>query len=369
MPVVRLTDIALRALKPSEERITYWDQTLPAFGVRIGRRAKVFIVMHGKGRKRIVLGRYPRMTLQAARKKAQALIYGPDLEQQQDGPPAAQAVEQFIDIHHAQSRPGTRKEQQRLLTNHFISKYGRVPLNRITRPQLLEITDSLKKLPSEQIHVHRSLKTFFKWAAQRQLIAASPIADLPPPAKQQDRDRLLTDAELAKIYNAAADLGYPFGFIVLIAIHTGLRRSEVGSLKWSYITPELITIPKELTKNGREHMLPNLISDNLKLIPKTSDYLFPTSTGRPFCAWGKNKIRLDELCGVNNFVLHDLRRYLSSTMRRLHVPIDVTEAILNHISGSRSRVQRIYDRHDRLPEMREALQLYEKHLSALISAP
>ena len=44
-------------------------------------------------------------------------------------------------------------------------------------------------------------------------------------------------------------------------------------------------------------------------------------------------------------------------MRRLGVPIDVTETILNHVSGSRSQIQRIYDRHDRLPEMRDALQL------------
>ena len=55
-------------------------------------------------------------------------------------------------------------------------------------------------------------------------------------------------------------------------------------------------------------------------------------------------------------------------MRRLSVPIDVTETILNHVSGSRSQIQRIYDRHDRLPEMRQAMQLYEKHLAALISS-
>ena len=62
MPVVRLTDIAVRAFKPGEERVTYWDETLPAFGVRVGRRAKVFILMHGKSRKRIVIGRYPAMS-------------------------------------------------------------------------------------------------------------------------------------------------------------------------------------------------------------------------------------------------------------------------------------------------------------------
>jgi hypothetical protein len=48
----------------------------------------------------------------------------------------------------------------------------------------------------------------------------------------------------------------------------------------------------------------------------------------------------------------------------LRVPIDVTEAILNHVSGSRSPIQRVYDR---LPEMREALTFYEKHLSAIVA--
>jgi integrase len=164
------------------------------------------------------------------------------------------------------------------------------------------------------LDVLRALKTFLKWAVRRQLIPASPIANLPIPSKTFERDRLLSDDEVVRIYNAAAEL------------------------------------------------------DNFALVPRRSDYLFPTATGRPFCAWGKNKIKLDKLCGVDNFVLHDLRRYLSSTMRRLHVPIDVTETILNHVTGSRSHIQRIYDRHDRLPEMRAALELYEKHLAAIISS-
>ena len=69
-----------------------------------------------------------------------------------------------------------------------------------------------------------------------------------------------------------------------------------------------------------------------------------------------------------NFVVHDFRRYLSTTMAKLRVPIDVTEAILNHVSGSRSPIQRVYDRYDRLPEMREALLLYERHLASIIGS-
>jgi len=364
MPRIKLTDLSVRSLSLSDKRTTYWDEALPAFGIRVGANRKTFLIVN-RGR-RIKIGTYPHMSLQDARMLAKRHLIAP--HPLQDAPPAFEAVEDYLRTHHARSKPRTAAEQERLLTKHFLSKHRNTLLNRISTANLLSITDSLADKPSEQLHIHRALKTFFNWALQRRIIQISPLANLPNPAKQQDRDRLLSDDELHKIYNAAVTLGYPFGFIVLIAIHTALRRSEVGSLKWSFITPDLITIPKELTKNGREHAIPNLISDNLALIPKTSEYLFPTTSGLPFCSWGKNKIKLDKLCGVENFVLHDFRRYLSSTMRKLHVPIDVTEAILNHISGSRSRVQRIYDRHDRLPEMRAALELYEQRLAALISS-
>ena len=49
------------------------------------------------------------------------------------------------------------------------------------------------------------------------------------------------------------------------------------------------------------------------------------------------------------------------------VSIDVTDAIQNHVSGSRSTIQRVYDRHDRLPETREALTLNENHLASVIA--
>ena len=42
---LRLTDISVRALKPAAAQTTFWDDTLPAFGIRVGRRSKAFIVI------------------------------------------------------------------------------------------------------------------------------------------------------------------------------------------------------------------------------------------------------------------------------------------------------------------------------------
>ena len=341
MPIVSLTDIVVSSAKPiAGKQVSLWDKSTKGFGLRVNPQGtKTWQAMIGENRQRVTIGHYPKMSLKEARKLALAVIGNgePLPKKSTELTPylASAAVEKFIELHHANSRPSWRYEQERLLKRHMLSKHADRPLDKFTIAHILAITDGLARFPSEQMHTHKALKTFFKWAVQRQLITNSPVDNLPTPGRVNDRDRLLTDDELVKIYAAAADLAYPFGFIVLTCIHTGLRRGEVGALRWSWITPELITIPKEITKNAREHNLPNLIGENLKLIPRVtetviengkqvtrqSDLLFPTANGNPFCAWGKNKRRLDALCGVEDFVLHDFRRYVSSTMRRLGRPM------------------------------------------------
>ena len=76
MPHVRLTDISLSKLPQSKERVTYWDESLPAFGVRVGARRKTFIVILNGGR-RIKLGNYPVTSLKDARREAYRRLSDP----------------------------------------------------------------------------------------------------------------------------------------------------------------------------------------------------------------------------------------------------------------------------------------------------
>jgi hypothetical protein len=59
-------------------------------------------------------------------------------------------------------------------------------------------------------------------------------------------------------------------------------------------------------------------------------------------------------------LLHDLRR----TLQRLGVRLEVTEAVLNHLSGSRAGVVGIYQRHDWAEEKRAAFDAWSAHLLA-----
>lgn len=364
-----LTDLGIRTLPlPAKGVKRYWDKDGLCLQVSQG-GAKTFYFVHGHDRQFVKLGRYPRdLSLAQAREKVKTIHARRTLGIEEDISlvTVREAIDRFVTTHcDVKNKPRTASDNR-----YFLSHLGPLSKRRMTSVgthELLNVIDGASSSLSMRRHIFVAARTFFRWALGQRIIKASPLQDIPAPGLPTSRDRVLSDAELALIYRAAVKLGYPFGFICQIAIHTAMRRGEVGGLKWSYITPETITLPPALTKNSREHVLPNLINEHLAMIPKSTEFLFPSSVGTPYSAWSDGKEALDALCGVEDFVIHDFRRYFSTTMAKLRVPIDVTEAILNHVSGSRSPIQRIYDRYNRIVEMREALHLYAKHLALVIS--
>ncbi|MEZ0305893.1 MAG: integrase arm-type DNA-binding domain-containing protein, partial [Hyphomicrobiaceae bacterium] len=283
-----LTDLTIPRLPPGY----HWDATLSAFGIRVGKTSRTFVYV--RSGKRTTLGRYPEISLKAARKKAAAIFAGLTGEVSPEISTITEdAVQIYLSAH--QGRKRTVSEYERVLISYLVRALGRTPLQDIKTSQITAITNRLADTPAEQNHVHRIHSAFFSWAYRRRIISHNPMRDLPLPSRPRIRTRVLTDHELSSIYRAAQDIGCPFGFIVLICIHTGMRRTEAASLKWSYITHDTICLPPEVTKNNTPLTIPNLINENLALIPRRGELLFPSSVGRLFNSWGKAKERLDLL--------------------------------------------------------------------------
>jgi hypothetical protein len=53
-------------------------------------------------------------------------------------------------------------------------------------------------------------------------------------------------------------------------------------------------------------------------------------------------------------------------LQRLGVRLEVTEAVLNHISGSRGGIAGVYQRHDWAAEKRAALESWAAHVLAVV---
>jgi phosphoserine phosphatase len=64
--------------------------------------------------------------------------------------------------------------------------------------------------------------------------------------------------------------------------------------------------------------------------------------------------------------MHDLRRTGATGLQRLGIRLEVTEAVLNHVSGSRGGIVGVYQRHHFTDEKRQALERWAAELAELI---
>ena len=343
MPHLRLTDLAISKLQHSNTQITYWDTALPiGFGVRVGARRKTFILVDTEGR-RLKLGVYPHCSLADARRLALEARHSPQAALR--ATQTKDCISEYLK-HHQGTPAWVRKIEHQL--NRHLAPHLETPIDRITTQHILTITDSLADRPSQRLHVHRNLVSFFKWLTSRRAISASPVTGLRAPVKERTRSHVLSYADLKAIWSATDQLG-DFGLVVKLCILTGQRRGEIAQIQPSWITPGLLTIPASATKNGREHAIP--------LTPLMQSLVDQA----PFriSSWSRSKAELDGL-SLPGWKLHDARRTLCTHCAELGVTSDIIERICNRVTGT--PVSRIYNRHEYLPSIRTALAQYQNEL-------
>ena len=367
---IRLTDIAIKKLSlPSKGQITYWDETTPGFGLRCSTKSKSFVIMFGEKRRLKTLGRYPRLSLAAARAQAKRFFVEfeeGNLSQFQIAVPFQEAKERFLADCQGRNKPRTVADYRRLLNKHF---NFRTDIREVSRAQIMKIISNLSSTPSEQSHAYVAIRTLMNWCVRHGLLDYSVV----PSIKQNSskRDRVLSEDELKQILNRAKETTFPFGPIVLLLIFTGQRRSEIGQLRRSWIEGEQVTFPQGFAKNKREHCFPlcSLAQAVIADLPETGDLLFPAATDfeKPFSTWAWHKKRFDEgLQNVEPYTLHDLRRTFATLHAQIGTPIHITEKLLNHVSGTFSGVAAIYNRHSYFNEKQEAMKLFDKFLAQLM---
>ncbi len=380
----KLTTKFIENLKHNpSKRLEYRDELMPGLVLRVSKSGtKTFCLfkrISGKAQ-RVTIGRFGALTLSEARERVRTVLY--EIEtgkfQERTGievqsiPTLRDVIPDYIEKHaKAQNRDWKRKEA---LLAKFADLHPK-RIDQIKRADVVRECDKIyKTAPVSANRALSHLKHLMNWCVDRGMIEASPIVGLKPPTKERPRERVLTDVELGALWIACDAEGYPFGDCMKLLILSGQRRAEVAEMRWSELDLEkrLWTLPSQRAKNGRQHTVPitNAMLDVLCRVPRFlgSDYVFTTTGKSPVSGFGRLKDRLDKALPENTepWIIHDLRRTMSTNLAMLGVPQPVTEALLNHKTGVVSGVAAIYNVYSYADEKRQALDAWSRYLTSLV---
>ncbi len=413
---MKLTDRTIKALKPTTERYEVWEDGRTGLGVRIspaGRKSWIYMYRFDGKPRRMTLGTYPAVGLASAHvKHAQAK----ETRENGSDPGAlhvekrraernAETVQNLADEYlekWARPRKRSAHDDERMLNKDVIPVWGKRKAKSITRRDVILLLDGIVERGSP-IHANRTLaviRKMFNFAISRDIVDATPVAMVRAPAKENQRDRILSAEEIKTFWNSLADAPMTPAIrpALKLELVTAQRKGElVGAALSEFDFDERIwTIPAKRAKNGIAHRVPlaplalELIEEaraiameaerkRAERLPGTEtrepEWLFPSPRGdepikpqavnvalRSALKPGKESeapaIRLDDVTP------HDLRRTAASGMASLGIARLVIAKILNHVETG---VTAIYDRHSYAAEKRHALEAWAANLERILS--
>jgi len=388
---------------PGARDVQAFDDELPGFGIRKFAKghASYFVKFNvGPQQRRKTLGKVVRGNLKAMRLEASVILAKARLGVDTVAVARAAAVKTTVTLGtlvplylaaRAAGDDGFRKLRDKSLLE--VTRYlagtkqtpaawkplHGFPIDGIGHGDVQSVVDDLARSRGKVVadSARAALSSFFAWTIAKRYANTNPAMNIRAWARGGARERVLTEAELVRIWKACLDDDY--GRIVRLLILCGQRRAEIGDLAWSEIdlNKRQIELPGLRTKNNHPHIIP-LCEEALAIletVPRSEgrDLLFG-SGARGFSAWSDAKADLDlRITAVGHgkqlpaWVLHDLRRsFVTHVSERGLAQPHVVEAIVNHVSGHKGGVAGVYNRAAYATEKRQSLELWGAHVSALV---
>ncbi|MFO7602557.1 MAG: tyrosine-type recombinase/integrase [Gammaproteobacteria bacterium] len=408
---MRFTDQQIKKLTPRVKRFEISEDNGNGLWIRVspsGKKTWVYIYRYQKKLRRLTLGTYPELSISKARQShaaARSLLKdkGVDpgarkqrlLEAERNADSVSALVEKYIEGH-AKKHKRSWREDQRILHKEVIPRWGELKAKDVRRRDIIDLLDDIAngidtgkvKRPPAPIAANRTLeiiRKMFNYAIERAIIEATPCTMVRAPGKEAQRDRILTQEEIALFWKniEQANATSPIKIALKFQLVTAQRRGEITLAKWRDFDLESKwwTIPKEDSKNSLSHRVPlsdlamNLIGE-LKQLSIDSDFLFPS----PIKITGESEenrctqpikpgaltraiTRNRDIFGISHFTSHDLRRTAASHMTSIGISRLVVGKLLNH---AESGVTAVYDRHSYDAEKQKAMDMWCAKLKSIL---
>jgi integrase len=377
-----LTDARIRNLKPRGRRFLVTDgrglglEVMPSGALSWRYRYRL-----NNQLEKVVLGRYPDLSLKAAREirdeMASMVARGksPAREKQLARVflNTEVTVREFGDRYYADqvlTRVKDPRNVRRYLEAEIYPAFGTKLLKAVTSADVERLVyrkrDNGRHAAAAALR--NVLKRLFDYASQRGLVTSNPASPIATRfiTTSRPRTRALTPQEiriyLQTLYGSNIRRQFKLGLHLILL--TLARKSELLLAKWQdvHLKAGEWHVPTENSKTGKPHIVYlsrqaiDLFTE-LKALSGDSEFVLPgrSSLKRPFAHNALNKALAGVSFSIPPFTIHDLRRTGSTLLHEKGFSSDVVEKALNHSIGG---IRGVYNRAEYSEDRRKMLQFW-----------
>jgi len=413
---VVFTDKMIRALKPGATEIRKSEGN--GFTIMVkpsGVKSWAYLYAFQGKRRCLTLGQYPDVSLEAARFKfedARRLVKnGTDpadlVAEEKAAAKKADTVADLFDDYlerHAKKnkRESSWKEDERLYRVNIAPHWGKRKIGTITRRDCIALLDKYADRPALCNNVLKLARKMFNFAMEKDLLDLSPFAAVKAPVKVETRDRVLSESEIAKLWNTElpkAAMSDEVKRIIRLLLITGQRVGEVCGITTGEVEGNWWNLPAARSKNKRAHRV-YLTKTALELLGRpVNGFFFPSPVTRqdpdgktlythidenavayairknlkdyqPRRAIKGAKVSMVQVpearkMELAHFTPHDLRRTANTLLAACKVPKEYRERVLNH---ALEKLDGTYNLHDYDEEKQQALEALERRLLEIVGS-
>ena len=358
MPSIKMNSLWLeRLINTKSGRIEYLDQVQSGLGLRVGKAKMLWFVFYrvegDRKLRRYTLGKYPTMSLKKARRKAREKITeagkgrDPGEEKQilKEAPTFGELADEYLEKHGSKKR--SYYEDNRITEKDLKPAWKSRKAHDIKRRDVIRLLDKIvdRGAPIQANRTLALIRKIYNWGISRDLVDFNPCTQVKAPAKENQRDRVLTEDEIRAMWKAFETEGMSVEPMFKLRLITAQRGGEIETMRWQDIDlgSRWWTIPAEYSKNNLSHRVPlsdmameillelkkrteealEGYAEDPKKFQKIKTWVFPSPVHKcdHIASVQKAAQSVNEHSGVEaDFKLHDLRRTAASMMTSMGIP-------------------------------------------------
>jgi integrase len=378
----KLTEKFVRKVRPEATAFAVWDTHLRGLALRVQptnqKSWKAVYSLHGKARW-LHIGCASAIGLTDARRIAAGIMLkvaegGDPLAERQaqrDSDTFAVLIDRYAE--HAKRKNRSWDQGDGLLRRHLLPRWGNLKVKAITRRDVRSAFAAISS-PTVANQTLKAASAFFNWATTEEIVAVNPVKGIEHHATQS-RERILSDIEIPRFWQAFDDAGLVRGSALKVLLLCGQRPGEVTHMRKEHVADGWWTMPGKPdaklgwpgTKNAMTHRvwLPEMVQIMIAELTDeaTTGFVFVGERGKPVFNLDGAMRSICNTLGVEDKVTpHDLRRTHGSTITKLGFARDAMNRIQNHREGG---IADVYDRHQYAKENKRVMEAVAHHIMAL----